>query len=235
MKKVSIITRAYNRLEYTVKCIDSLKKNTNYPNYEHIIINNNSSDGTKEWLSWISKSNIEYFNKIKIVNNEINLGDWGGLLEGINHVHEDSEYFVQLDNDVVINDPDWINKMIFVLENTNYNIVQLKRIGVKTVVPVHQQQAINYKNNDLTFGQIERPVACFMLKTADFKKHYNYLKNSDFFSGKTILSRLLGGTIKITNLYCNILDGYDGVNHLNYEKYSSDLKINNVKVIQELK
>ena len=34
MAKVSIITRAFNRLEYTTKCIDEIIKNTNYDSYE---------------------------------------------------------------------------------------------------------------------------------------------------------------------------------------------------------
>ena len=49
MKKVSIITRCYNKLEYTIRCIESVARNTEYDNYEHIIVNNNSNDGTTEW------------------------------------------------------------------------------------------------------------------------------------------------------------------------------------------
>ena len=39
-----------NKLEYTIRCIESVRRYTRYGNYEHIIINNNSSDGTKEWF-----------------------------------------------------------------------------------------------------------------------------------------------------------------------------------------
>lgn len=236
MKKVSIITRAYNRLEYTIKCIDSVKKNTNYDNYEHIIINNNSSDGTKEWLDWIVNSKIKYFNKIKPIHMNSNLGDWGGMLEAHKYVSDDSEYYVQLDNDVEILDSDWLNKMIFILENTKHNIVQLKRMGVKNVVNARNIKTLKYEKEDLKFGTINRPVACFMLRTSDFTRLYNKLLNTGFYEGKTKLSQILGGTVKLTNVSCQIMDGLKkNVLPMNYVKYPSKLKINNVNVIQEMK
>jgi len=235
MKKVSIITRAYNRLEYTTKCIDNIKSITNYDNFEHVIVNNNSSDGTKEWLNWITGSGIEYFKHVKPLHYDVNLGDWGGLLDACKYVDEESEYYVQLDNDVEINDPEWLNKMIYLLENTNYKIVQLKRDGVKTIVSVNNQQTIKYNDEDLIYGSIGRPVACFMLTTKDFKDLYPKLKNSNFHNGKTQLSKELGGTIKLINVRCNIMDGYDNGKHLNYIKYPAGLVYNGKSVIQEFK
>ena len=48
MEKVSLIMRAYNRLEYTIETLSNIIENTVYDNYEIIIINNNSSDGTAQ-------------------------------------------------------------------------------------------------------------------------------------------------------------------------------------------
>ena len=104
MEKVSIITRAYNKLEYTIKCIDSVGRNTLYGNYEHIIINNNSDDGTKEWLDWITQNGMSYFKKVKAFHMDINHGDWGGMLKGLDLVSEESEYNVQMENDIEIKD-----------------------------------------------------------------------------------------------------------------------------------
>jgi glycosyltransferase involved in cell wall biosynthesis len=237
-KKVSIITRAFNRLEYTIQCIDSVKKNTGYSDYEHIIVNNNSSDGTKEWLGWVIESGLPYFNKVRALHYKENLGDWGGMVDAIKYVSEDSEYYVQLDNDLIIDDKEWLNKMIHILENTKYRIAQLKRIGVKTVVTPTNIETIKYNENELRFGEIVRPVGCFIVRTADFKRLYDELKNTGFMNhndGKSILSNKLGGVGKLINVKCFMLDGYDGKTYLNYEKYPPKLKINNNNVIHEMK
>ena len=67
-KKVAVITRAYNRLEYTIQHINCINDNTTYSNYKHYIINNNSNDGTKEWLDWIRKYNITWYPHLIIYN-----------------------------------------------------------------------------------------------------------------------------------------------------------------------
>jgi len=235
MDKVSIVTRAFNRLEYTTTCVDSLIKNTNYDNYEHIIINNNSKDGTKDWLDWV-KNNIPFFNKVVPVHLEKNLGDWGGMLESYKYISADSKYIVQLDNDVVINDPEWLNKLIFMLNNTPHKIVQLKRKGVGTVIQLKNRRTIKYGNEELIYGNINRPVACFMLRTDDFKNLLPKLKNSSLSLGKTLLSNFLGGTVKIENLNCHIIDGFDGKDsYLNYQKYNPNLTNNGENIIQIMK
>lgn len=213
MDKISIITRSYNRLEYTIKCIENVRKYTKYDNYEHIIINNNSSDGTKEWLNWIKLNNIEYYNKLKIFNMDKNYGDWGGMLKSLEYISEDSKYIVQLDNDIIINDELWLNKMIHVLNN-NISIVQLKRIGVKNIIKPKNIIELKFNNESLKYGNIYRPVACFMLKTDDILKNLNKLRNSPLLdingkiSGKTLLSKYLGNkTVKLINVYCYIIDG----------------------------
>jgi GT2 family glycosyltransferase len=46
---VAIYTLTWNRLEYTKHCLEVLRAKAGYP-YDHIIIDNGSSDGTVEWL-----------------------------------------------------------------------------------------------------------------------------------------------------------------------------------------
>jgi GT2 family glycosyltransferase/glycosyltransferase involved in cell wall biosynthesis len=47
---VSILMVTYNSAEFVVPCLDSIRRNTTYPNYEVIIIDNDSNDGTKDLL-----------------------------------------------------------------------------------------------------------------------------------------------------------------------------------------
>lgn len=47
---VSFIILTFNNLEYTQKCIDSIRNNVSRHTYEIIVVDNNSTDGTVKWL-----------------------------------------------------------------------------------------------------------------------------------------------------------------------------------------
>ena len=217
MKKVSIVTRAYNKLEYTIRCIESVARHTKYDNYEHIIINNNSSDGTKEWLNWIDQNGLPYYKRLRSFNMDKNYGDWGGMIKSLDLVAEDSEYIVQMDNDIEIFDPEWIEKMMLILDTTPVNIIQLKRIGMRNMLVPMNPQEIEYKGEVLHYGKspAKRPVAFFMLKTQDFRDNKKKLP-LDLGAGKTTLSRLLGGTYKFSDVGCNMIDGYHAPTGMNF-------------------
>ena len=113
MKKVSLIIRVYNRLEYTIETLSNIITNTKYDNYEIIIVNNNSKDGTTQWLDWVQDNSPVYSGKFKHIKMDTNLGDWYGMVEGLKHVSEDSEYIVQIDNDVTMDDSEWLDKLVY--------------------------------------------------------------------------------------------------------------------------
>lgn len=71
--RVSIIVPARNEETYIRKCVDSLLKQV-YPDYEIILVNDESSDKTLEIMNEYKKSN----NKIKIVNVNQPTSDWIG-------------------------------------------------------------------------------------------------------------------------------------------------------------
>jgi len=212
MEKVSIITRAYNKLEYTIRCVESVRRYTRYSNYEHIIINNNSDDGTTEWLNWVHNNKLDYFKNVVPFNMNKNYGDWGGMLRSLDLVSEDSEYIVQMDNDIEIKDTDWIQKMKLVLDQPGVNIIQLKRMGPRVNLVPQNLQEIEYNGEILNYGlsPAKRPVAFFMLKTQNFKNVKDDL-SLNLGSGKSELSKLLGGTYKFSNVNCYLIDGYNEI------------------------
>ncbi len=57
---VSILTITYNRANLIHRCIESIQKQT-YINYEHIIVDGNSSDNTEEVVKSYHDSHIKYF------------------------------------------------------------------------------------------------------------------------------------------------------------------------------
>ncbi|MDU4659531.1 MAG: glycosyltransferase, partial [Clostridium butyricum] len=89
----SIVILTYNQLEYTKVCINSIRKYNSADNCEIIIVDNNSTDGTVEWLK--DQEDIKY-----ILNNE-NRGFPAGCNQGIELSQKDNDIFL-LNNDTVV-------------------------------------------------------------------------------------------------------------------------------------
>lgn len=93
---ISVVMLNWNGLEDTKVCIESLRKNT-YPNFEIVIVDNGSEDGSKEWL--------KAQNDVVLVDLEKNYGVTGGHNKGFEA--SKGEYIANLNNDTVV-DKDWL-------------------------------------------------------------------------------------------------------------------------------
>jgi len=94
--KVSIILVTYNNLTLTRQCIESLLRNTTHPNYEIIIIDNLSSDGSQDYLRQLAY----HEQRIKIVLNSTNRGFAAANNQGI--LLSTGSVIVLLNNDTVV-------------------------------------------------------------------------------------------------------------------------------------
>ncbi len=99
--KVYIIILTWNGIEYTKKCLTSLFDKTTYPNYEVIVVDNGSSDGTIEYL--------KQYPQIKVIANDENLGFVRGNNVALNSI-EDGDV-VLLNNDMIIIQEDWLEQL----------------------------------------------------------------------------------------------------------------------------
>ena len=91
--KASFIVTCYNLGKYLKDCIESIKKQT-YKNFEIIIVNDSSTDNTKEILE-------QYRNdEIKIINLEQNKGQFGAFLEGLKIAQ--GEFVAMIDADDIL-------------------------------------------------------------------------------------------------------------------------------------
>lgn len=124
---VSIITRAHNRLEYTAQCITSAKMSAGVE-FEHIIVNNDSTDGTTQWLEHIEK--LPWFSHVRVLNPGKNLGDMGGLIYGAERAK--GKYMVQMDNDCILLQPNTLKVMIQVRKQLDCMAVMPLRLGYRT-------------------------------------------------------------------------------------------------------
>lgn len=131
---VSIIVLAYNHLDYTKMCIESLLKYTNNIDYELITINNGSKDGTEEYFK-----NLHNTKKISFSENI-------GVDKAINYGFKiaDGKYTLNLSNDIIVTQ-NWLTNLVTCIESDN-------TIGM--VVPVcnassnFQQISLDYNDLD---------------------------------------------------------------------------------------
>ncbi len=99
--KISIIMVTYNNIHYTKQCVSSVFKYTKYPNYELIIVDNDSKDETPQYLKEIEKQNIN----VKVILNKENRGFSGGNNDGLKIAK--GEYLVLLNNDTIVTE-NWL-------------------------------------------------------------------------------------------------------------------------------
>ena len=113
MKFISVITPTYNSEKKISRCISSVI-NQNYNDYEHIIIDNTSSDQT---LNIIQKFEN---NKIKVIS-ENDKGIYYAMNKGINLAS--STYLLFLNSDDHIVDKEFFIKASKILDNNNIDIL----------------------------------------------------------------------------------------------------------------
>ncbi len=113
---VSIIIVTYNNLEFTKICIDSIFSKTQYPNFELIIVDNFSKDGTREYLQEL----LSRHPNIKVIFNETNQGFAKANNKGI--CAASGEYIVFLNNDTIVT-RGWLSKLIKYLQDEQIGLV----------------------------------------------------------------------------------------------------------------
>ncbi|MDB5106392.1 MAG: hypothetical protein JWP91_4081 [Fibrobacteres bacterium] len=104
-KMVSIVILGFNQVEYTKKCIESIRKYTRQK-YELILVDNGSKDGTEAYFRSIPGA--------KVIRNPENLGVSKGWNQGMRIA--DGEYILILNNDIIVG-PDWLENMVRLAES----------------------------------------------------------------------------------------------------------------------
>ena len=113
--KVSIIIPTKDKTDLLRPCLESLRSTTAYPNYEIVVIDNNSSEqATAEYLSSIPEKVLhiptDTFNFAHINNEAV--------------CQTDGEFVLLLNNDTEPTDPDWLSVMVgTMLLDTNIGVV----------------------------------------------------------------------------------------------------------------
>jgi len=122
-KLISIIILNLNGKKFTKNCLNSIKKNTSYRNYNVIVIDNNSTDGSQSLI----KSKYKW---VDLVENKNNRGFSGGNNDGIKYAIKkyNPDYFYLLNNDTLV-EKNWLSEVIKTVERfPNAGIVGSKQL-----------------------------------------------------------------------------------------------------------
>ena len=115
--RASIIIISYNNLNYTRQCLESILAKTIYPNYEVIVVDNNSQPDVKTYLAEMSRQHP----RIKVIFNEQNMGFAAANNIGLRQC-PDSEFVVLLNNDVVVS-RGWLISLLKHLQDPEIGMV----------------------------------------------------------------------------------------------------------------
>jgi len=204
--KLSIIIISYNVYKKLIRCLNIIKNN----NYEIIVIDNNSSDGTQKKLS-----NSSFSKFIRQINNQNNVGFARAVNQGIKVAN--CELILLLNPDTIPN----LNAIkyleSFMVKNSNEKI---GFIGGRLLKPgncgIHGT-FVN-KPNPMTalfdFTNLKK-----IFKNNRFTKEFYYL--NDFILNKKVVYGLSGGFLMFKKSLINNIGYFDE----NYFMYLEDVDI----------
>lgn len=117
--KVSIILLTWNGLKYTKQCVESLMHKTKAENYEIIVVDNGSADGTIDY--------VESLKSVTLLKNRMNLGFTRGNNLGIAATKNTD--VVLLNNDMIITQDNWLD----CLQRTAYSYRDIGIVGCRLI------------------------------------------------------------------------------------------------------
>ena len=122
-RPVTVIVLTWNALDYTKRCLDTLRAATTYPAYRLLVADNGSNDGTLEYL--------RDQDSVTSLSNRSNLGFAKGNNLAIARSDPKSDVIL-LNNDTEIQQGDWIER----LQSTAYSSPDIGVVGCRLVNPV---------------------------------------------------------------------------------------------------
>ena len=121
---VSVVTPLYNCERYILRAVKSAQLQ-NISDIEIILVDDKSTDDTLTIVEKIQKED----KRIKVIKNQNNMGILYSRSIGV--LSAKGKYIFSLDNDDIFLDKDVFDKITFIAENGNFDIVEFKAISNK--------------------------------------------------------------------------------------------------------
>lgn len=178
---ISVIVLAYNNLEYTKLCIDSIYKNLKEFEFELITVNNGSTDGTKEYFESLPSH--------KCLNFEKNMGISKGFNAALEQV--EGEYILYVSNDIILTNNSVKNLFNIITIDSNFGMIvpscnftsnyQLVNLEYQNILEMNiESEKYNSKNPTLYHEKIRLIPYVFLTRTnlikeiGGFGEEYGY-------------------------------------------------------------
>jgi len=168
---VSIVIVTYNSKNFLHKCIKSIS-GLDYSNFELIIIDNNSTDGTRQILAEINLKNTD---RVKVILNSKNLGYNAGNKIGIDN--SNGNYIAFVNPDVVL-EKSWLTNVLNILKKENLVAVSGKTLSFTNEIKT-------------TGGIIDIYGATKQRKSEDITEQFFYNPGAAFIFKKEVLEKLV--------------------------------------------
>lgn len=189
--KVTIIIPTKNNKTLLKRCIDSLENNTNYKNFEIIIIDNNTTD----------KKTLDYYTSLdyNIISHKESFNF--SKMNNLGAKKAQGDYILCLNDDTKAIDPNWLTEMVSICQQNDVGIVGAKllhsngtiqhagSVFLKSGSGFHVFE--NILENDVGFFNMHNTIrnfsavtgACLLIKKSIFDKIDGYDDNFDLFYG----------------------------------------------------
>lgn len=104
--KVVVVIVNFNGRELLRRCLESIERNTTYPNFEVIVVDNGSTDGSIEMVK-------SRFPEVLLITNSQNLGYAKACNQGARlGLKRGADYVIFLENDTEVLSKRWIEKLL---------------------------------------------------------------------------------------------------------------------------
>jgi GT2 family glycosyltransferase len=113
---VSVVIVNWNGMDYLEECLASVQRQT-YPRIELVVIDNGSTDGSREWMHTLSPQDC------RLIEFPTNTGFAAGVNAGIKS--SNGEYVALLNSDAVA-DPAWLGHLVASLSNPGFGMAASK-------------------------------------------------------------------------------------------------------------
>lgn len=178
--KIAVITITCNRLELTKKYLSELKDKNN-TQFEHIIVDNGSTDGTIEWL---------FEKNYTVIRLNQNIGVFKALKIGINYVKKEfnPDYIIKFDDDCELQSFGILDKIIEFYKKGCKNYV-VAPLDVDILADKMPRQFHTETQRDMKLSYVSHvggifvvaPAICFYMLTPD---NIEYLVCEDMLRGR---------------------------------------------------
>lgn len=199
MRLLTFSIASWNTKELTKQTIETILRNTKTKDYEIVVIDNASTDGSVDMVK-------EYFPQVKLIQNEVNIG-FGSAHNKVVRATQ-SKYVCILNSDVIIL-PEVFDKMLdFMEKNPHYSVVTNKLLNTDKTLqesisffPTVGYEFISRVPFVHYFYDIHKPFdhnkaqdietfngACYIVRRSDFEKVsmfdeslFAYMEETDLF------------------------------------------------------